>query len=315
MGSRSMKLRAFVASACLAVALTAATAASAGSIPVVGGAFATVNPTVDGNGKCLYAFNSVSCNLYAGKGYAWLNGADLKGKLTDGKWFYAILAPGIPTPNDGGLRNLSDDFGPYTNRTFTVVNGSISSYTGTNDLDSGIGAGPRLPDRTPPQIRLYPYADTNFGGIYLMALCYIGPTGTSYPVDWWKCKYDAYKAPFADVTPPNCVLTATGTNAQGAKYIQVTVQDPKDTSDSGSGIENIVIDEVHNANVTVPDYTVGTMSPITVTATKANPAQGSFLKLSVTNVAGLTTVCDPIFGATAKHSALKPLLLLRRGGR
>jgi hypothetical protein len=90
-----------------------------------------------------------------------------------------VLAPGgQPDPNDGGAKNLSDDFDTYTNRTFTVTNGEVSAYGGTHTYD-------------PPLIRLFPYADTpNPGGVYIMAICYLGD---GYPVAPRDCKYDAFK--------------------------------------------------------------------------------------------------------------------------
>jgi hypothetical protein len=286
--------------------------ASAGSVPVTGGVFTSVNGAVDGPGRCLNGNPEVNCNLYTGKPYVWLNGGPSKNGLgPNGLYFFAVLAPGgQPEPNDGGARNLSDDFDSYTNRTFSVTNGEVSAYGGTHDYHAAAD-----------KIRLYPFADTpNPGGVYIMAVCYIGLTGTSYPVDPRSCKYDAFKAPFLDDTPPVCVLTASGTNSAGAKYIQVTVQDPNGPSDSGSGIETIVIDEVNNATLTYsPDpWYVGTMSPVTITATKDNPAASSFLKLTVTNVAGLATTCDPEVPAVRKAVELRkitrPWLPNRRGG-
>ena len=304
--------------AIVVAALAAVPAVQAAAVPVTGGVFTSVNVAVDGAGKCKNGNPGVNCNLYTGKPYVWLNGGPGANQLgPDGSYFFAVLAPGgQPTPNDGGLKNLSDDFDAYTNRTFTVTNGEVGAYAGSHDFDSGAGAGPRLPNGLPPMIRLYPYADTtNPGGVYIMAVCYLGATGTSYPVDPKKCKYDAFKAPSTDPTPPVCVLTATGFNGAGAKYIQVTVQDPFGPSDAGSGIESIVIDDVRNASLTYsPDpWYVGTLSPVIITATKIDPTKGSFLKLTVTNVAGLSTVCDPEVPATKAKRVLAPLN--RRGGR
>ena len=279
-------------------ALVGASSALGGPVPVTGGVYTSVNAAVDGTNKCLNGNPAVNCNLYAGKPYVWLNGGPAANGLgPDGKYFFAVLAPGgQPNPNDGGAGNLSDNFDAYTNRTFTVTNGEVSAYTGTHDFDSGAGTGPRAPNHSPPLIRLFPYANTsNPGDVYIMAVCSIGADGLSYPVNPSACKYDAFKARFADSTPPVCVLTATGTNQAGAKYIQVTVQDPYGASDSGSGIESIEIDDVRNATLTYsPDpWYVGTMQPIIITATKTVATKSSFLKLTVTNVAGLSTTCDP----------------------
>jgi hypothetical protein len=287
--------------------------AQAAPVPVTGGVFTTVNEAVDGPGKCLNGNPQVNCNLYTGKPYVWLNGGpSANGLGPDGQYFFAVVAPGgQPNPNDGGARNLSDDHDAYTNRTFTVTGGEVSAYAGTHDYDAPADL-----------IRLFPYADTpNPGGVYIMAVCFIGADGTGYPVDPKACKYDAFKAPFPDNTPPVCVLTGTGTNAAGAKYIQVTVQDPDGPSDNGSGIESIVIDDARNATITYspePWY-VGTMSPVVITATKIDQALSSFLMLTVTNVAGLSTTCDPevpgVRKPLARQKLDRPVLLNRRGGR
>ncbi len=147
---------------------------------VSGAAYTTVNPSVDGPGHCKNGNPSVNCNIYDGKQYVWLNGGpSANGLGPDGQYFFAVLAPGgQPDPNDGGAKNLSDDYDTYANRTFTVSGGEVSAYGGTHDY-------------SPPLIRLFPYADTpNPGGVYILAICYLG---TGYPVAPKDCKYDAFK--------------------------------------------------------------------------------------------------------------------------
>jgi hypothetical protein len=295
-----------------ACALAATWAVQALAGPVTGAAFTSVNPAVDGAGTCKNGSPAVNCNLYAGKAHVWLNGGPAANALgPDGDYFFAVLAPGgQPDPNDGGPQNLSDDFDAYTNRTFTVSNGEVSSYSGSHGFDSGAGAGPRPPDGLAPMIRLHPYANTpNSGGVYILAVCSLGATGTRYPVDPDKCKYDAYKVGAVDPTPPVCVLTAIGTNGAGAKYIQVTVQDSKGSAAPGSGVESIVIDHVTNANLKYsPDnWYAGILSPVVITATKVDQTRSSFLTLTVTNVAGLSTTCDPEVPATKVKRAHRPL--------
>ena len=302
MSGRSVVWKLIALSAAMITCAAISPTAFAGQAPVTGGVFTTVNEGVDGPGKCKNGSPNINCNHYAGKPYVWLNGGPASNGLTpNGQYFFAVLEPGgQPDPNDGTPKNLSDNFDTYQNRKFTVTNGEVSAYAGTHTYDA--------PN---DKIRLFPFADTsNNGGVYIMAVCYIGATGTNYPVDPSTCKYDAFKAPDTDNTPPVCVLTATGTLA-GKKFIQVTVQDPANQSDPGSGIENIVVDAVVNATLTYnPDpWFVGTLSPIVITATKTNPALSSWLKLTVTNVAGLSTVCDPEVPGTKRP------LLTRRGGR
>lgn len=164
----------------LGVALTAAALSAMPAFAVSGAGYTTVNPAVDGNNHCKNGNPAVNCNIYDGKEFVWLNGGPAANGLgPDGQYFFAVLAPGgQPNPNDGGPKNLSDDFDTFQNRTFTVTNGEVSAYAGTHD-------------KTIPLIRLFPYADTtNPGGVYIMAICSLG---AGYPVVPRECKYDAFK--------------------------------------------------------------------------------------------------------------------------
>ncbi len=159
---------------------------------VSGAGFTTINAAADPGNHCQNGNPGVNCNIYDGKQYVWLNGGPAANGLgPDGQYFFAVLVPGgQPNPNDGGAKNLSDDFDAYTNRTFTVTNGEVSAYAGTHDFDSGTAGQPALDDN-PPFIRLAPYADTtNPGGVYIMAICSLG---AGYPVTPRDCKYDAFK--------------------------------------------------------------------------------------------------------------------------
>ena len=191
-----------------------------------GAAFTTVNQAVDGTGHCANGNPGVNCNIYNGKEFVWLNGGPKASKLgADGQYFFAVLAPGGQrTPNDGGKKNLSDDFDAYTDRTFTVTGGKVSAYAGTHWLDSGkhpLGAA----NDQPPLIRLFPYADTpNSGGVYIMAICSLAK---GYPVRARDCKYDAFKIRNAAPTPTptpvckpktetaNLSLVALGASVEG----------------------------------------------------------------------------------------------------
>lgn len=161
------------------------------AVSAVSGSFTTFNAHVDGAGKDVCKNSAINCNIYGAKEYVWLNGGPTANGLgPDGQYFFAVLVPGgQPNPNDGGAKNLSDDYDLYTNRTFTVTNGEVSAYSGTHWLDDGI-SGPK-PNGKVPYIRLYPYADTtNPGGVYIVAICSLGE---GYPVDPRDCKYDAFK--------------------------------------------------------------------------------------------------------------------------
>ena len=160
--------------------LASCSLAVATSYAVSGAGFTTVNEAADGPDHCENGNPQVNCNLYDGKEFVWLNGGPAANGLgPDGQDFFAVLEPGgQPSPNDGGAKNLSDDFDARTNRTFTVTGGEVSAYAGTHDFDA-------------PFIRLFPYADTtNPGGVYIMAICSLG---RGYPVNPRDCKYDAFK--------------------------------------------------------------------------------------------------------------------------
>lgn len=170
---------------------------------VSGAAFTTFNPWVDGLFKDVCKNSLINCNIYGVKPDVWLNGGpEANGLSPNGDYFFAVLVPGgQPNPNDGGAKNLSDDYDAYTNRIFTIKDGEVSIYGGTHDQDSGNFLDPSrnyctkprgcVPDGKPPLIRLYPYADTtNPGGVYILAVCSLED---GYPVDPRDCKYDAFK--------------------------------------------------------------------------------------------------------------------------
>jgi hypothetical protein len=194
----------FIGVLALALGLTLAVSA------VSGAAFTTYNPWVDGDFKDVCKNSQINCNIYGAKPDVWLNGGpDANGLGPDGEYFFAVLVPGgQPDPNDGGAKNLSDDYDFYTDRQFTVTNGEVSFYGGPHDQDSGdtldasrpFCSSPRgcTPDGSPPFIRLFPYEDTwNPGGVYILAICSLAD---GYPVEPRDCKYDAFKVKEGVVT-------------------------------------------------------------------------------------------------------------------
>jgi hypothetical protein len=96
-----------------------------------------------------------------------------------------------------------------------------------------------------------------------------------------------------DDSEPFCVLTQTVPGPP--KQLKITVQDPE------SGISSIVVDAIVNATTTGDTgFPAGTTSPVVVTASKTNQSKSSFIRLKVTNNAGLTTFCDPVVPAVKK---------------
>jgi hypothetical protein len=266
---------------------------------VSGAAFTTINSTADGGGVgagqglCHNGNGNVNCNQYFSKRFVWMNGGPDGNGLTDGRYFFAVLVPGAQhNPNDASPpttsdKNLSDDFDSYQNRTFTVKNGEIDTYTGTHDFAVDTA------DANEKKIRLFPYSDTtNNGGVYILAVCALVPDrkGVSYPVKPQACKYDAFKIR-EDHTPPHCPSPTFGTNASGQKTARQIFQDP-------GGIDLIRIDKVTNATIAPlkpgENWFQGTTSQIELTATKIIQARSSTIQIFVRDVAGNEVRCDPV---------------------
>jgi len=96
----------------------------------------------------------------------------------------------------------------------------------------------------------------------------------------------ASHAPCGSGSPPTSAMTGTGTDAQGRRYIQITVQD----GDSGLGAINILATE--NVTVNVPSFTPGTKSPVVITATKVDQSQSSNVVVQSIDVCG--NINDPV---------------------
>jgi hypothetical protein len=214
---------------------------------VSGAGYTTVNPAVDGPNHCKNGNPGVNCNIYDGKEFVWLNGGPAANGLgPDGQYFFAVLVPGgQPDPNDGGAKNLSDDFDTFTNRTFTVTNGEVSAYGGTHTYG-------------PPLIRLFPYADTtNPGGVYIMAICHLGD---GYPVDPRDCKYDAFKVKQGAARIQRVL--------SGTKYLDANKNGQRDAGEPGLKDWTVTITGTDGTNVSVMtngagdwSYTTGPISP------------------------------------------------------
>jgi len=234
---------------------------------VSGAAFTTFNPWVDGAFKEVCKNTMINCNIYGAKPDVWLNGGPAANGLgPDGEYFFAVLVPGgQPDPNDGGVKNLSDDFDAHTNRQFTVTNGEVSFYGGSHDQDSGdtldanrpFCSSPRgcAPDDNPPFIRLFPYADTtNPGGVYILAICSLAD---GYPVEPRDCKYDAFKVKEGKVTYELMLQGVTFKDflPNGPGGVD-PVRDAGDISISGTGFAGESIDETISTDNGFWDYQV-----------------------------------------------------------
>jgi hypothetical protein len=257
---------------------------------VSGAAYTTTNRSFDtGSDICLNGNPGVNCNIYSAKSFVWTNGGPNTNKLLpSGKYFFAVLAPsGQNNPNDGKPNNLSDDYDTYKNRTFTVTSGEITSYTG-NPGETPHLFDPDETDNNEPKIRLTPYADTtNPGGVYIMAMCYLGSSGTAYPVDPKDCKYDAFKVPLDDRNPPKCPQPRFGRNANGQSTATAVFEDD-------GGIDRLEVVDVVNASVDIQGFYQGTTDPVTLVGTKTNQESMSRIVVDVFDVAGNSNRCDPV---------------------
>ena len=144
-----------------------------------------------------------------------------------------------------------------------MANGEITSYSGTHLFDTD------ETDNNEKKIRAYPYANTtNPGGVYILAICHLGVNGTSYPVDPRDCKYDAFKVPLHDRTPPVCPNPIFGTNQNGQKIVTQNFSDP-------GGIDSIEVVDIINATWSLSGFFQGTTHPVTLVATKIDQIRGA----------------------------------------
>ena len=98
---------------------------------------------------------------------------------------------------------------------------------------------------------------------------------------------DAFVAKIgAGVSAPSCQLTSIVNGPP--KQLIVTMQD------AASGLQTIQVAAEVNTTVSIPSFTVGATTPVTVTATKVDQSQTSEVSFIVTNTAGKTTSCDPV---------------------
>jgi hypothetical protein len=205
--ARACGLLALLATAAAFGSLMPASALAAGSA-----GYTTFNPAItDGGftGGCVHG-SEVNCNTYVSKADVYINGGPTGGNgLANGEYFFAVLAPGCQNGGflEGANGNLSDETAgseetgcsdagegggdSVAQRTFTVTNGVISSYSGGHETGTAKNGN--------TIISLAPYDDTpNPGGVYILAICPVGAT-TAAP-----CKFDAFKVKAAGECTEDC---------------------------------------------------------------------------------------------------------------
>jgi hypothetical protein len=264
--------------------LLAASASTAAPAPVTQAISSTTNVTAPtGNGACLNGpSDAVNCNLYSSKEDVWLSGLPNAAVLGDGTYFFAVLVPGGQLdPNDGGAANLSDQPGgdAYTNRTFSIDNGTIS-YAGDHGFFDN-------------KVQMFPYDDTtNPGGVYILAACKISAPN-SYPVKPSDCKYDAFKVQTGTPSASGLVVTKDAAGSYDTTYSWTIGKSVDKTR-----VEQIGGTATFNYTVTV-GYDGGVNSNVHVTGTidVFNPNAGSVSGVDVTDVLSDSTVCTVNAGA------------------
>ena len=258
----------------------------------------TVNTSVDGANGCQNGNPAVNCNQYAGKQFVWLSGGPGNTNFTrDGQYFFVVLKPGgqnsavnDTVPPVTGDDNLSDEWDPYTNRTFTVQGGKITAYHGTHTFDQDENAGNEW------KIRLLPYSDgkPQPNSPYIMQVCYLGngnldsAADDQYPVDPSDCKMDMFKMmPDDDTTPPECPSPVFSVAPNGDHIVTQMFRDT-------GGLEFIDVVDMTNVNFQLFDFFPGTEDWVKLVGTQQYPNQTSRAQILAWDVAGNVAQCDPV---------------------
>ena len=239
----------------VAVAAVSAFAVWAGNAYAVSGAaYTTTNRSFDtGPGICLNGNPKVNCNIYSGKQYVWLNGGpDANGNCsrTASTSSPCWCRRGSNNPNDG---SSSEPFGRLRHLPEPDVHGG--QRRGHLRMPARTSSTPTRRTTTRKRFGLYPYANTtNPGGVYILAICHLGPNGTTYPVDPRDCKYDAFKVPLDDRTPPVCPDPILGTNAERSedRYTRISPTPAGSTRSKSSTIINATWYVVRTSSKALP---------------------------------------------------------------
>lgn len=146
-----------------------------------------------------------------------------------------------------------------------------------------------------------------------LAAGYVKPNMQSLGVLAAHARVSAPPPPPPDITPPLCAWTfrqwAPGQPSflpaalRGNKYVEVTIQDPQ------SGLSHIVYHVALNVQFHNNTFAPGTTTPVVFTATKINNSARSQVDITVYDLAGNSTRCDPIFdeivaGSTEVYSGV-----------
>ena len=95
-------------------------------------------------------------------------------------------------------------------------------------------------------------------------------------------------SPTADTTPPSCAIVEQGKTAAGNAFIRFRVDEV------GLGLARHELGYTLNTNIVVEPYAVGSLGPVTVTATAINKRKSMAVEVFFYDLAGNRTLCDPI---------------------
>jgi hypothetical protein len=135
------------------------------------------------------------------------------------------------------------------------------------------------------------FTNTTAVGSYRFSIQATGTTQMSATVDSFQRQVSQSVFVSSPVPPDNvapaCAVTAIIPGPP--RRIQVTVQDLQ------SGLASIVVTKAINVTVSIPSFSAGSTGPVVVTGTKINQGQSSSVELRVTDIAGNSVVCDPLY--------------------
>jgi len=97
------------------------------------------------------------------------------------------------------------------------------------------------------------------------------------------CQYQESAPPPVDTAPPICFLSDE--NAGPPAWVKIAV------SDTGSGLESIVVMEQNNATVAIPDFQEGTTTPVEVLVSQSVPNLAFSVVLQATDMKGNPSTC------------------------
>jgi hypothetical protein len=120
-------------------------------------------------------------------------------------------------------------------------------------------------------------------------------TGTGPSTVFGLCLKGEITVGGGDTTKPLCSLKDSFSGPPAGIHIK--------TQDTGSGLASITVTSSTNADVTIPTFTPGTTAEVDVTAARHNNSLSASVQLTVKDVAGNTTVCDPVLTSSVRSAS------------